>query len=185
MTKEPEPKVDRTEHLEQAVRTLDNALWRIAHGRDCEYYGNDASRPQPCDCQVCEAKAALAATRDWRYIGSHHGRVTSGYNPREAKIWTAWKKLVDDQKLGTILYDGPYSNGSPAYGVPTPSTRDWYVATSVVQWLATNVGMTVLEAAGFKYVQYDQDRADLDLMKRRAEREKESGRGSGQEEAPP
>ena len=167
-----EPKVDRTEHLEHALRVLDNALWRIAHSRDCEYAcdGGD-ERPAPCDCQVCEAKAALAATRDWRYIGSHHGRVTSGQWPRETKIHAAWKKLVDDHKLGTILYDGPYANGSPEYGVPTPSTRDWYVATSIVQWLATNVGMTVLEAAGFKYDQWTQDRADADAMLRRAQRE--------------
>ncbi len=165
---------DRTVHLEHAVRTLDNALWRLAHGRSCEYTYNEPRRPTPCDCQVCEAKAALAATRDWRYIGSHHARVTNGYNPREAKIHAAWKKLVDDQKLAQILYDGPYSGGAPSHFMATPSTRDWYVATSVVQWLATNVGMTVLEAAGFKYDQWDQDRADLDLMRRRAEREKEA-----------
>ena len=52
-----------------------------------------------------------------------------------------------------------------------PSARDWYVATSVIQWLATNVGMTVLEAAGFKYQQWDQDVADGELFKRRQERE--------------
>jgi len=49
--------------------------------------------------------------------------------------------------------------------------RDWYVATSVIQWLATNVGMTVLEAAGFKYQQWTQDMADGELFKRRQERE--------------
>lgn len=117
------------------------------------------------------AKQALALTRDWRFIGSHHARVTSGHDPRETKIHAAWKKLLDDRKLGMILYDGPYSGGSPAHEVPCPSVRDWYVATSVVQWLATSVGMTVLEAAGFKYVQYEQDCADADLMKRRQERE--------------
>lgn len=31
--------------------------------------------------------------------------------------------------------------------------------------------MTVLEAAGFKYQQWDQDRADGDLLDRRMERE--------------
>ncbi len=168
-----QPKEDRTEHLEHALRVLDNALWRIAHGRDCEYVDDGQKRPTPCNCQVCEAKAALAATRDWRYIGSHHSRVTSGQWPREAKIHAAWKKLVDDYKLGLILYDGPYSGGSPENHVPTPSTRDWYVATSVVRWLATNVGMTVLEAAGYKYDQWTQDRADADMLLRRAQAQRE------------
>lgn len=52
----------------------------------------------------------------------------------------------------------------------SPSARDWFVATSVVQWLATNVGMSVLEAAGFKYQQSDQDEAAA-KMQRRLERE--------------
>jgi hypothetical protein len=163
---------DRTNGLEHTVRILDNALWRLAHGRSCDYE-YDKDRPSPCNCQVCEAKAALAATRDWRFIGSHHARVTTGFDPRETKIHAAWKKLLDDRKLGQILYDGPYSGGEPAGDVPCPTVRDWYVATSVVQWLATNVGMTVLEAAGFKYDQWDQDRADIDLMRRRQERERE------------
>jgi hypothetical protein len=163
---------DRTTGLEHTVRLLDNALWRIAHGRDCEYWGGDVSRqPTPCDCQVCEAKAALEVTKNWRYIGSHYARVTNGFNPREAKIHAAWKKLMNDRTLGQLLYDGPYAGGSPAQFVPCPTARDWYVATSVVQWLATNVGMTVLEAAGFKYDQWDQDRADRELMKQRQERE--------------
>jgi len=161
---------DRTNGLENAVRILDNALWRLAQGRSCDREG-DEDRPLSCSCQVCEAKAALAATRDWRFIGSHHARTTSGHDPRETKIHAAWKKLMDDRKLGQILYDGPCRGGEPAEGVPCPSTRDWYVATSVVQWLATNIGMTVLEAAGFKYAQWDQDQADHDLMKRRQERE--------------
>jgi hypothetical protein len=51
-----------------------------------------------------------------------------------------------------------------------PSARDWYVATSVIQWLATNVGMTVLEAAGFKYQQWEQDSAP-ETFRRRQENE--------------
>jgi hypothetical protein len=163
----------RIVHLEHSLRVLDSALWRIAHGSDCDYY-DAKDRPSPCDCKICEAKAALAATRDWRYVGSHHARVTSGFNPREAKIHAAWKKLVGDRELAQILYDGPYSGGEPSHFMAAPTTRDWYVATSVVQWLATNVGMTVLEAAGFKYDQWDQDRADVELMRRRAEREREA-----------
>jgi hypothetical protein len=41
----------------------------------------------------------------------------------------------------------------------------------VIQWLATNVGMTVLEGAGFSYQQWEQDMADGELFQRRQERE--------------
>lgn len=36
--------------------------------------------------------------------------------------------------------------------------RDWYVATSIVQWLATNIGSTIVEAAGYKYMKHHEDR---------------------------
>jgi hypothetical protein len=62
-----------------------------------------------------------------------------------------------------------------------PSARDWYVATSVIQWLATNVGMTVLEAAGFKYAQEEQDAA-VQTFKRRQENENAAARA--QEDKP-
>lgn len=149
-----------TAELEHKVRLLDNALWHIARRRDCDYLDCPKERPTPCDCPVCTAKSALAAANDWRYIGAMHERVTNGFNPRETKINKAWKELVDDFKLAAVLDEKT-----------VPSARDWYVATSVVRWLVTNVGMTVLEAAGFKYEQWDQDRADRELMKRRQERE--------------
>lgn len=60
-------------------------------------------------------------------------------------IVAAWKAYISK----------PYSAGmdgtmSQIIG-DEPSVRDWYVATSIIQWLATNCGMSVLEAAGFKY----------------------------------
>jgi hypothetical protein len=79
----------------------------------------------------------------------------------------AWKKLATssgggpDQLLSNILREEK-----------TPSARDWYVATSVIQWLATNVGMTVRVAAGFSYQQWEQDRADGELFRRRQEQAK-------------
>lgn len=145
---------------DQALRILDNALWRVAHRGDCEYH-DTRGRPKPCDCPHCTALAALAAASDWRFHGSFFDRVQSDHWPRGRKMHAAWKKLASDTLLSNILRDS----------VPL-SPRDWYVATSVVQWLATNVGSTVLEAAGFKYVQDvqdDQDRADVDLLKRRQE----------------
>jgi hypothetical protein len=157
-----------SEDRDQGLRILDNALWRIAHRGDCEYYDcGDASRPKPCDCPRCVAVAALEAAKNWRFHGAHHDRTQKGHWPREAKMHAAWMKLATagredpDRLLCQILKDEE-----------TPSARDWYVATSVIQWLATNVGMTVLEAAGFKYQQWDQDLADGALFQRRQEREK-------------
>ena len=151
---------------EQSVRILDNALWRIARRGDCEYYDDEKSRPKPCDCPRCVATAALEAAKNWRFHGSHHERVQSGNWPRETKMQAAWMKLASghgrdsDQLLSQILKDDC-----------VPSVRDWYVATSVIQWLATNVGMTVLEAAGFKYQQWEQDMADGPMFQRRQDRE--------------
>jgi hypothetical protein len=153
---------ERNEHLEKTIVALDNALWRIAHARDCDYEPYTKDRPTPCDCPACVAKAVLARTKEWRYVGAMHARVTNGHNPRETKIYEAWKKLVDDHHLSGILDEKT-----------VPTARDWYVATSVVQWLVTNVGMTVLEAAGFKYQQWEQDTANRELMRRRQDRESE------------
>jgi len=133
---------------EQGLRILDSALWRVAHENDCPYTFNEKERPSPCDCACCVAKEALAAAKGWRFRGAHYDRVRASRTswPREAQMHEAWAKLMGsrnpDHSLARILRDDR-----------VPSARDWYVATSVVQWLATNVGMTVLEAAGFKYQQ--------------------------------
>ncbi len=156
---------------DQGLRILDNALWRIAHRGDCDYYDDEENRPKPCDCPRCVAIAALEAAKNWRFHGALYERTQNGHWPREAKMHAAWMKLATagredpDHLLSQILKDDR-----------APSARDWYVATSVVQWLATNVGMTVLEAAGFKYQQWEQDMADSDLFKRRQEREDEAAK---------
>jgi hypothetical protein len=153
---------------EQGLRILDNALWRIARRGDCEYF-DEENGPKPCECPHCVASAALESAKNWRYHGAHYERTQSKHWPREKKMHAAWMKLASgrgqgstnpDQLLAQILKDDH-----------APSARDWYVATSVIQWLATNVGMTVLEAAGFKYQQWDQDRADDVLFQRRQEHE--------------
>lgn len=152
---------------EQGLRILDNALWRIARRGDCEYH-DEKERPRPCDCPRCLAIAALEATKNWRFHGALHERTQSAAWPREVKMHAAWMKLASrdrdpDTLLSLILREDR-----------APTARDWYVATSVVQWLATNVGMTVLEAAGFRYQQHEQDRADGDLFAWRLAREQEA-----------
>lgn len=151
---------ERTVELERTVRVLEHALHDLVRDEDCREYLNTNKRPDACDCTVCEGKRALASTKNWRYIGAMYERVTNGHNSRETKMHAAWAKQVGDRELGLILTDergrGLSSLDRP---VQVPSARDWYVATSVVQWLATNVGMGVLEGAGFKYTQFEQDRA--------------------------
>jgi len=161
--------VSQDQDQDQGLRILDNALWRIAHRGDCEYYDDAKSRPKPCDCPRCVAIAALEAAKNWRFHGSHYDRIGSGHFPRETKMQAAWMKLANGNQNGPdhLLSKAILNDDS------TPSARDWYVATSVIQWLATSVGMTVLEAAGFKYQQWDQDRADGALFERRLEREAE------------
>lgn len=80
------------------------------------------------------------------FYGAHYENVreSSASGLREAKmreVWIAFFSGKDpDRGLSLILGDAR-----------APSARDWYVATSVIQWLATNVGMALLEAAGFRH----------------------------------
>jgi hypothetical protein len=152
---------------EQSLRILDNALWRIAHRGDCEYLDETEKSSTPCECPRCLAIVALEASKNWRFQGSHHTRTQADEWPREKKMQTAWMKLALSNQGGPdhLLSRGILNE------VTAPSARDWYVATSVIQWLATNVGMTVLEGAGFKYQQWEQDAATGPLFNRRQERE--------------
>jgi hypothetical protein len=144
-------------HLEQQIRILDAALTHIAsRAGDCAYEGEPArDRPRPCDCARCVALSAQEATKSWRFHGSHYARAMNPAAwPREAKMHAAWSNKMDDHLLAKILREHEHDE------MPAPSPRDWYVATSVVQWLATNVGMeSILAQAGFKYVQWEQDAA--------------------------
>lgn len=133
------------QNLEAVVATMVAALRDISRSHDCDYI-DQRDKPIPCPCSVCTAKYALTATENWRFIGAKSSRML--HNPREAKVIDAWSKLMDDHKLSQILDE----EGR------TPAPRDWYVASSIIQWLTTNVGSSVLEAAGWKYEQYDKDR---------------------------
>lgn len=149
--------MDETNTTTRAMHAMQRALRQIANSGDCSYY-DEKEKPKPCDCPVCVAKAVLETNTDWRFRGRGFERTAT--NPREQKIVTAWRAYMtggpadrSDFKLAQVLGEAD-ENGARAY----PTVRDWFVATTVVQWLATNVGQSILEAAGYKYDQYDQDR---------------------------
>jgi hypothetical protein len=130
--------------VELALQSMRHALRDIA-SNDCMYHEFGESTTT-CTCPVCVAKKALATEDaiDWRFVSHMDFRRAS--MPRERAIVEAWKAYLKRQRGGsevdTVM--------SQIIG-DDPSVRDWYVATSVIQWLATNCGMSVLEAAGWKY----------------------------------
>lgn len=151
------------ESLRIAVSAMTRTLREIATRRDCDYLDCEADRPSPCDCPRCLAVDALKLAGEWRYVGALHERVTTHaqYNPREVKLHRAWSGRADDRLLAQILT----SSRRDDRPLEMPSARDWYVATSVVQWLATNVGSGVLEEAGFRYQGYEEDRESREAAK--------------------
>jgi hypothetical protein len=168
---------ERMAMLEHAIELLDGFV-REAATYDCYDYDCGKNDEGECLCTPCRAKSIVETIADWRYGGSPttpsrrfegamHYRTSNGWNPREAKIHTAWAKYMGtrgpDRVLGLILTDR--SPGQPEGIRDWPSARDWYVATSIVQWLATNCGSSILQEAGWKYTKYDEDRMSLDAMR--------------------
>lgn len=155
------------------IALLTAALRRIANGRDCDYIDFPKDRPAPCTCPKCTATAVLEQAAAWRRRGAHHQRVTNGFNPRETAIVEAWSKAVDDRRLAQILDPGAPDDKQRVFitheTLQPPTARDWFVATSVVQWLVTNVGQEVLRNAGWGYTRYDEDRKALDARRRTEE----------------
>ena len=153
---------------EKALRLMTLTLRDIAGSHDCDYADAGKDRPRPCPCARCTAAATLAmldeGPNNWRYRGAMGDRVRT--MPRERKMIESWRKQVDDRLLGGILSERGMDSAS-FQCVAMPSVRDWFVATSVVQWLATNVGMEVLRQAGFEYKGWEADskeRAQKELL---------------------
>lgn len=124
-----------------------STLRAIATQNDC--YNDDGA---DCSCAVCHAKWAVDKVDSWRFEAALSSRLTDGLHPREARIIRAFHNYMrsdPDGRLQQILKDKDHD----------VTRRDWYVATSIVQWLATNIGMSIVEEAGFKYTHYDEDRA--------------------------
>lgn len=147
---------------ERQLRVLTGALRAIANRTDCDYAGGlESERPTPCPCPRCEARAALETEALWRFEGRGAWRTET--MPRERKIVAAWRDYCSvggdvakaDFRLAQILGEVDRD-----HGFEMPTARDWYVATSVIQWMATNVGQSLLEAAGYRYGQYEEDRIE-------------------------
>lgn len=143
---------------ERPLQMLTNALREIA-GSDCwGPTGDERDATEGCDCVPCTARRALIDASDWRFYTTYKQQVRLRFNARERKIREAWKKYLESAGGG-----GPdYRFAQILWEDTTPSVRDWYVAGCVVQWLATNVGMGVLDEAGFKYGGWDEDRGEDD-----------------------
>jgi hypothetical protein len=139
----------RQESYHRSFVAMRNALRSILfHNGECYRQDEPREEDRLCECPICIAKAALDNEEDWRFLGWNPERRFS--MPRELAIVEAWKSYFKhergihapaDKLLAQIL------------GVDTDSVteRDWYVATTVVQWLATNVGQNVLFDAGYEY----------------------------------
>jgi hypothetical protein len=157
---------EREEIMARRLTAMTLALRHVA-SRDCDYLDFPNDRPDPCDCPTCIAKQALETENEWRFVGG--GVERQKHSPRERKIAAAWRDYMigvgagaPDYKLAQILretsVEAPTVRGHITR-YPTP--RDWYVATSIIQWLATNVGSSILSAAGYHY-DAKEERADLE-----------------------
>lgn len=130
--------------LELALQSMRLALRDIANYGECTHDGEGSE----CACPVCVAKRALATEDaiDWRFVSYMDYRRST--MPRERDIVESWKAYL--KRAGTGPDSRPDITMSQIIG-DMPTVRDWYVATSVIQWLATNCGMSVLDGAGFGY----------------------------------
>lgn len=150
-----------TNHYRQAAYdrsfvAMRNALRAIvACNGEC-YRVDDPDNPLPCECPICLAKAALAGEEDWRFMGYKPERRSS--MPRELAMHAAWKHYFMQSAGSANGTAAPLDNllarilhGDERGDRDTITERDWYVATTVVQWLATNVGQCVLFDAGYEY----------------------------------
>ena len=149
-------KSDRQESYHRSFVAMRNALRSIIfHNGDC-YRQDEPDNPTPCECPICLAKAALAGEEDWRFMGRSPERRLS--MPRELAMVEAWRHYFKRSAGGANGTTAPMDKLlAQILGVDDDSVtdRDWYVATTVVQWLATNVGQCVLFDAGYREPPYE------------------------------
>ena len=152
---------ERKDSYHRSFVAMRNALRSIIfHNGECCRYDEPRGVDGLCDCPVCIAKAALANEEDWRFMGWSPERRFS--MPRELAIVEAWKhyfKRSGGKANGTTAPMDAMLAQILGLDADSVSERDWYVATTVVQWLATNVGQCVLMDAGYEYQQPKKDLA--------------------------
>jgi hypothetical protein len=143
----------RQDAYHRSFVAMRNALRSILfHNGDCNRVDEPADPDGLCGCPTCIAKAALENEEDWRFMGWNPERRFS--MPRELAIVDAWKHYFKRSAGRANGASGPMDKLlAQILGVDADSVteRDWYVATTVVQWLATNVGQCVLSDAGYQY----------------------------------
>jgi hypothetical protein len=119
---------------------------------DCTRSDEPRDEHHPCECPICIALRALKDEEDWRFQGWKPERRAT--RPRELSMHAAWRhyftKTVGAADGTTAPMDRILARILDV-DVDTISERDWYVATTVVQWLATNVGQGVLFDAGYQF----------------------------------
>lgn len=147
--------IDRNQDIENRLADALLALRHIKNWGTCEYINEpEKDRPVPCACPHCTATRAVDPEASaWRFQGAAPDRLET--MTREADIMRAFRKCMcaqndPDMKLAGILREIE-GEGLSRYPRTIPSPRDWFVASSVVQWLATNVGSAVLSDAGFTW----------------------------------
>jgi hypothetical protein len=138
------PNYEREQTITRRLAAADMALRIIANYGDCMHEMHPDEDEPVCMCPVCVAKRTLETETEWRYMGNHESR--RNFNPREAAIADSWRRYFKgvggpppDKKLANIL------------GVDDVTPRDWLVATTLVQWMTTNVGSALLYEAGYRY----------------------------------
>jgi hypothetical protein len=132
-----------------------NALRSILfHEGECTRQDEPRQPDTLCECAICIAKSALENEEDWRFMGWNPERRFS--MPRELAMVEAWKHYFKRAAGSANGSSGPIDGLlAKILGLDADSIteRDWYVATTVVQWLSTNVGQSILFDAGYEYKQ--------------------------------
>lgn len=143
----------RQDAYHRSFVAMRNALRSILfHNGDCIRADEPVEPDRLCECPVCIAKAALENEEDWRFMGWNPERRFS--MPRELAMVEAWRHYFKRSAGAADGTSAPMDKLlAQILGVDADSVteRDWYVATTVVQWLATNVGQCVLFDAGYDY----------------------------------
>jgi hypothetical protein len=138
------PNYEREQMIDRRIANSDMALRIIASYGDCLHQDHQDPDEPICQCPVCVAKRALESETEWRFIGNTESR--RAFNPREAAIADAWRRYM--KGIGTGTADHKLANILRFESV-TP--RDWLVATTLIQWIVTNVGSSLLHEAGYRY----------------------------------